>query len=263
MGTDPQPYLALMARLAGAGLFVQSLEVMWNWREMREDGLLGWRPARANGLKRLAGRLHAFPLCGWWLGLRALLAALAITGACAGEAGLAVSAALVALQLWYNRRFTMIAGNCETLFLIDLVAVLTGTLPEASHLLRSAALAFVTAHVAIAYAMAGIDKLRSHAWRDGSRLLQVVRDSSYSLPAGAVVLERRPGLTRTLTWTVLALELLLPVAVFLPMPVFVALLAGGLCFHLTVAIVMGLHGFWWSFAAAYPALWFTHEWLLA
>ncbi|HWZ95156.1 MAG TPA: hypothetical protein VNW30_08185 [Opitutaceae bacterium] len=259
MAVDPQPFLLLMVRLCGAGILIQSLEVLWNWRELRRDRLLGWRPsALAGPVRRLSDWLHGYPACACLLVARAILAAAGIGWAGDRNAAFGIVGAMVVLQLYYNRRFLAIAGNCETLFLVCLVAVMAGASPGASLRLKSAALGFVAVHVALAYAVAGTDKVRSPAWRNGSRLLQVIRDGSYRLPGLAAHLENRPGLARALAWSVVALECLFPVAVFLPNPVFVFFLAGGICFHATIAILMGLHGFLWAFLAAYPAVWFVH-----
>ncbi len=260
MSPDPQQLLTLTAQLAGLGIGIQTLEVLANAAELRDDGLLGWRPGpgRFGAWARLPRRLNYFPGCIWVLRFRALLAALAVFVPYGGAIAAGVLGLLLIVQLYYNRRFTMIAGNCETLFLVCIFAAWVGTLPGGSVRLRSVALLFIALQVAIAYAVAGFDKLRTPTWRNGARLLQIVRDGSYHLSGPARHLGAKPWLARVLAWTVIGLELLLAGAVLVPEPIFGIILAAGLCLHAMIAFAMGLHGFWWAFASAYPSLWFTH-----
>jgi hypothetical protein len=72
-------------------------------------------------------------------------------------------------------------------------------------------------------------------------------------PADAF-LRRHPALLPWLSRSVVAAECLFPLALVTPLPVSLALLAGGLAFHLLAAVFMGLNTFLWSFAATYPAI---------
>jgi len=257
MPIDPDPLFALMARLCCIGLLLQTTEVLWNAGELREGRLFGWS-ATPPTRWRWPGFLYAYPLCRWLLVTRAALALLGLGADFGGAGGTWLLGGLVILQLYYNRRFRMLAGNCETLFLICLVAVWVGSLPGASSRLKTGAMAFVAIHVGIAYAAAGVNKLRSWSWRSGARLLQVVSAGSYSMPRLAAVLQSHRDFALVLTWGVILLEVAFPLAVFLPTPVFWVILISGVSFHAGLAFAMGLHGFWWAFLAAYPSVWFIH-----
>ncbi len=255
MHADPQTCLALTLRLGAAGVLVQSLEVLWQWRELRDERLFGWAKGRRRGTSLLWG----FPGCVWLLVARAAFAASGVIVPYESTAACAVAGGLVLAQLGYNRRFTMLAGNSETMFLVALAAAWVGTLPGASVRLQSGALLFLAAHALLAYFAAGAHKLGSRLWRSGARLRQIARFGSYELPplAWRFVETRRGAIM--VSWMLIALELTLPGAIFFPAPVFWAVLAAGFAFHTVVAVTMGLHGFWWAFAAAYPAIVFAHE----
>ena len=64
---------------------------------------------------------------------------------------------------------------------------------------------------------------------------------------------------RNLARSVILLELFFPLCVVLPAPLFFAVLGAGAIFHVSIAISMGLHGFFWSFVATYPAFYFARE----
>lgn len=255
--SDPAALLALTLRLSAIGIFVQSTEVLSHGRELRTGRLFGRIDARRSWWRDLIRGVDDYPGCAWMLGLRAVLAAAAVVVPYPSLAASAIVAALVGLQLYYNRRFVILAGNCETVFLVALVAAGAGALPGVAGWMRGVALGFLAVQVALAYFVAGVHKLRSPAWRDGQRLRQIAADGPYLWPDFARPLARG-GLARLSSWGIIGWELAMPAAVLLPSPYFEVMLAGGVIFHGLVAVVMGLHGFWWSFMAAYTGLIFVH-----
>ncbi|MCB0961792.1 MAG: hypothetical protein KDA98_00540, partial [Acidimicrobiales bacterium] len=91
-------------------------------------------------------------------------------------------------------------------------------------------------------------------WREGVALGWVANLRSLGAPWAADLLSRRPRLRVALSWAVMVGEVCFPLALFLPAPGVVAVLAAGLLFHLATAVVMGLNTFVWAFAATYPAV---------
>ncbi len=258
---EAQPLFSLAMRLCGVGVLIQSLEVLWNGRELRDHGLLAWEAAEiaaTRPIRQLIRTLHRRRFALVLLGVRAIAAGICVVIPYDNAAVFWLLGGLVAAQLYYNRRFLMLAGNSDTMYLISLSALFVGALPGGSIRLQSAALLFVAVHLLLAYALAGYDKLVSFAWRNGARLIQIFQDSSYRLPRLAAWISARPRRALILSRGVIALELLFPLCVALPSAGFWALVAGGLLFHFAVAVTMGLHGFWWSFLSGYPALWFVH-----
>lgn len=252
--------LSFGTRWCCIGVVIQSLEVLRNFKDLRDPGLLGWMRSGGPGggfARRGIQFANRYPAVAIILALRAIAA-----GAIFLDLGAAmkfgVLAFLVMAQLYYNRRFTMLAGNSETMFLVCLVGYWAASLPGGSVLLRSVALMFIAGQILLAYFVAGLNKLISPAWRLGRQMRQIVAGSSYQVPTILVRVCTRRMIARSLCWTVILLQLLFPASVVLPGGFFWFFLTAGLLFHTGVAVIMGLHGFWWSFIAAYPALYFVH-----
>jgi hypothetical protein len=253
--------LTATLRVCAAGIAVQSLEVLALRRELAPAGLLGWRSAAGEGLRaRVAGAMNGLGASTGLLAVRLGVALACVVLPWTAPATFWCVVVLVVLQLAYNRRFAIIAGNCETMFLLELFALAVAAQPGASAALQAIALGFVAAHAALAYLVAGLHKLGSIPWCTGARLQQIVRHGSYELPEPWARSLRERRAAAIASWAVIGLELALPFAIFFPSPLFGILLGAGFLFHTGIALALGLHGFWWSFAAAYPALVFAHGW---
>ncbi|HVU32153.1 MAG TPA: hypothetical protein VHE61_01880, partial [Opitutaceae bacterium] len=102
MALDPQNLLGLTARLAGVGICIQTLEVLANAPELRDDRLLGWQrgPARFGFWSRLPRMLNLFPGCRYTLALRAAVSALVVFIPYGGTLAAGMLGLLLALQLY-------------------------------------------------------------------------------------------------------------------------------------------------------------------
>jgi hypothetical protein len=139
------------------------------------------------------------------------------------------------------------------MFVIVLTAAAIGETTHSAMVLR-ACLTFIAMQSCLAYGSAGIAKARSMVWRSGSAIRRVLRTRSVGAPLGARVFDRSPIAARAACWGVIVLECGMPFSVLLPQPFMLAALGLGLVLHVSIAIVMGLGGFLWVFAATYPAI---------
>ncbi|HEY1107655.1 MAG TPA: hypothetical protein VGE76_03455 [Opitutaceae bacterium] len=261
---EPAALLALSAQICCLGVLLQSLEVLWNWRELGPAGLLRWTTSgiARNPAARVVRWLHRGPAS------RAILlarSAAALAGLFLPYGGVAMGCALGSLflaQLYYNRRFFVIVSNADSMFLIVLAALAAAALPGASATLQAGALCFMAGHAAVAYFATGKNKLRAPTWRNGARLAQIMRDGGFRFAPLGAAFSRWPLIAAGSAWIVILLQLLFPLSLFLPSPVFWLFVAGGLLLHAGIAFTMGLHDFFWSFVSTYPALWFVHARLL-
>jgi hypothetical protein len=64
-----------------------------------------------------------------------------------------------------------------------------------------------------------------------------------------------------LTQAIFIFEVLLPASLFAPRPIFLCALAAMLVFHIACAVTMGLNTFVWAFAACYPAVLWSWQYL--
>lgn len=264
--SDPFDTLSLLTislRLLGVGLVLQSLELLVNERELRNDGLLGWRERRGRwfGSGGALRWLHASPMCSVLIAVRALAAATCLVLPFDAPAMPWILAVLTAAQAWHNHRFKMIHEGSDSMYLIGLFAMFAAAVDPADPRLRMAALGFFCGQLLLAYFAAGLDKVRAKAWRDGTLVMRALSDGAHRFEPIGNILARRPGLACGVSWGVILLELLFPLAVLVPHPGFWIFAALGIAFHGAVAVCMGLHGFFWSFVAGYPAVYFVASFL--
>lgn len=251
-------------RCLAAGVLVRSLEALANRQEFPCDRLLGWRRAgidRTGRLARVERAISAPDVAVFLLAARCAAAAACL--------GLPFTSATIPWllgylawsQAYWNRRFRLIANAADVMFLIGLSAMFTASLDAADAQLQGIALTFLGLHALLAYLMAGLDKIRSPHWRGGRILTLTFESSNWRSDGVGTLLAGHPSLARVASWGVITVELLLPACVFLPTPAFHVVLALGASFHVAVAVLMGLHGFLWSFLSAYPGIYFIHHWL--
>jgi hypothetical protein len=70
------------------------------------------------------------------------------------------------------------------------------------------------------------------------------------------LLGAHPTVSRFVCWSVIGFECSAPLLILAGTPGAVAIIACGLVFHASIAMLMGLNVFLWAFAATYPALLF-------
>jgi hypothetical protein len=112
----------------------------------------------------------------------------------------------------------------------------------------------------ICYVTNGLIKLQEPAWRSGAALHRLIQLDTYSIPAvkawAAGTDQRVIG---WLSMGVICWELSAVAAPFLPREGLYLFMAGGILFHLTVAMAMGLNTFFFTFLSTYPAILFLHR----
>jgi hypothetical protein len=112
---------------------------------------------------------------------------------------------------------------------------------------------WIAGQLTIAYATSGWSKLFLARWRNGEAPRQALSSYMWGHRWSAALLQRR-GLALALGWAVIVAEILFPLALFAPMPVLIAVLAGFWAFHWAIAWLMGINTYPWAFAAAYPSV---------
>jgi len=133
------------------------------------------------------------------------------------------------------------------------IARLTPTSAVASTLLWVVAL-----QGCLAYLTAGVAKLISPIWRSGAAVPGITSTRMYGSVMAVRLVKGRPWLWMALAWSVILAECVFPASLAAPIPVALALLAGGITFHIMSGVVMGLNTFIWSFLSTYPAILWCH-----
>jgi hypothetical protein len=255
---DLDQALSFAVRLCAIGQLVGLLELLLVRGELSDSGFLDWTMignlsprarTRAGGVIRRAFR--RLP--------RRAFAGILIADACAAAALLVwpasppLIALVVALQVGVLKRHHLTIDGSDQMMLVVLVACLLGRVGGGVVSAR-AAVSFLAAELALAYAVAGFAKATSSQWRSGVAFSVIAQTRMYGQPFVARVVRAHPIIGRAAAWSVVGWESLCFVTLTAPRPVVIAMLALGVGFHVGCAVVMGLNRFVWAFVASYPAL---------
>lgn len=257
---DSSVALGLTERVAAVGVVLGCLELLARPGTLRADGLLSWPVARLRSRRLSVGAparaldvLLAPPGVQVVTTVRLLAGGavlLAPTASAVSVVGLVVAAATTLLLMV---RTSYGNDGADQMLLLVLIPCAAARLVGTERALEYA-IWFVAAQCCLAYVTSGLGKLAGRSWRDGTGLVGVLGTATYGVPRLAALLRRHPALALALSWSVILSEVLFPLVFVVPDPVALAMLAGGLSFHLGSAAVMGLNAFVWAFGAAYPAI---------
>lgn len=255
-----QTSLSLCARLAACSILISSLELLVNRQLLREDGLLSWSLGRLRLDALVAGRaaslwhlVSTYPNIVVIHAAAVMIAASMAAGPVAWSISPLPALALGAVYTIANVRTHYGHDGADQLAGFVMLSIgVSGLAP--TDVSRIACIGFLTFQACLAYGTAGWAKLPMPGWRDGTYLTAILSTEVYGTPAIGRFLAAHPMLARAATLGVLAWECTFPLALVLPAPFAYTMLALGLVFHATNAVVMRLNTFVWSFAATYPAV---------
>lgn len=121
------------------------------------------------------------------------------------------------------------------------------------------ALGYLAVQLLLSYTLAGWVKLVNPDWRSGQALRDIFEFSVYPVSESLRAWAHAPGMLLGLSWTVIAFEVLFPLAM-LNGTLLTAALGVAFMFHLSNAGLFGLSRFVWIWVAGYPCLfWFQQE----
>jgi hypothetical protein len=254
----------LSAVLVLAGVIVGDLEMLFRRRQLGPDGFYSWDFLRSSRSWTVRGRvaaiadaLFSYPNV---LALiiaqlaAALLAVLAATEALpVGDLEWLVAVLGVSLLLHLRNQYGMDgADQMQAVVLSGLVLFWLAP----TRLAQDIALIFIAAQGMLSYFTAGFAKLISPMWRNGTAIRHIVSTRSYGSSAATRVMQHFRFLSPALCWATICFECLLPLLVLCgPTPCLV-FMAMGVVFHTSIAALMGLNVFVWSFVSTYPSLYF-------
>jgi len=161
-----------------------------------------------------------------------------------------------------NYRDSIGREGSDQMQLIILMALFLTSQFWSSELLRLIGLIFIAIQSSISYSVAGISKLFSKYWRNGSAFFSIMNTVSYGDQRLAKLYHRRKYLGLITCWIVIVFECLFPLVFFLPERFMFVFLGTALIFHLANAFIMGLNNFTWTFLATYPSIVLTNHLLM-
>jgi hypothetical protein len=239
------------------GVAIGCLEILSQPAQLRPAGFYSWDVLRTlrgwtvrGPFAGIAGWLFDTPVVLGLFGLQLVAAILAILGV--GPTAAWIAIALVVNLLFHLRNQHGLDGSdqMQTIVLASLLVLQLSPTPTG----QLAALGFIGAQSVLSYFTAGIAKAISPTWRSGAAVAAVLRTASYGGPTSARVLDRHPILSKLGCYGTLVFECAMPLLVFVSPEACLVFIAAGVLFHGSIAAMMGLNLFFWSFVSTYPAL---------
>ncbi len=255
--------LAVQSLLLGAGLVmaISAAEMLVRFRVYAKEGILSW------DLGRRAPQIHNRPVF-LRLGdffyhdqrfkvlfaIRLVLGlGLVVCGVFAYLSPPLLAAALLSSLLVVYRAGPGQDGAFQLQMLI-LFVLFTCSISPWNSLPFRIGLYFLSAQLVLSYLLAGIAKLRGRTWRDGTGLVGIFGTVYHGVGWVHRILAGRRSLAKVLSWFVIGFEVLFPLVLIGNAWLVAGFLVVTTLFHLLTSFLMGLNGFFLSFAAAYPAL---------
>jgi hypothetical protein len=262
---SPQSMALWCAVPLAIGVAIDSLELVADRVQLQEGGLYGYtvlatgRPITLWGpFAPLFGSIFRYPAVLGLAGVQLLgatlllLAATVRTPALIVPAGLACLVIMLARMLLYLRNQLGLDGADQMTLVVCTGLAVALLVPD--HGAQILAVDYLAAQLLLSYAVAGIAKAISPVWRSGKAMPGIMSTIGYGSPAVGDLLKRHPKLAKAACWGVIVFECSAPVLILLGTPGALAIIAVGLGFHISIALLMGLNNFLWSFGATYPAL---------
>ncbi|MFC0429191.1 hypothetical protein [Kutzneria buriramensis] len=246
--------------LISAGIILSSLEAMCRPEDVEDGGLLSWRIGRTRSKRMVRGRAaKVFDLLFTPPGIQ-ILTAMRLTAStmlllpgsrqvkAAAAAFLAGSNVLLQLRTNYG------ADGSDHVNIVVCAALAASKFFPNDEKARNACTAFIAGQSVISYFAAGLAKVISPYWRDGSGMQGIFRTKTYGQKQVGELLQKFPWFAKAAGWSVWAGEMAFPLALLAPKPIALGLLGTGVSFHAGNAAFMGLNRFLWAFSATYPAV---------
>jgi len=256
----------LAVRLCCIGRAISLAELALARRERRPGGMLNWRVAgmvldegssRLSSLARLRRLLwKSFVGMPPWLFTCLLwIEAAVVLSLFLFPATTDLRAAAATLLLIEMKRHYFSVDGSDEMMLLFLAATSLGGIGNSSLYVAW----FLAAEIVLAYTTAGVYKAASPFWQKGKALLSITRTRAFGHPHISKLLNRYPLLAHASELSLLLWESGFIIALVAPRPVLWMILAAGIIFHLSCALVMGLNTFLWAFAAGYPCVIFANQ----
>lgn len=255
--------LALQALQFGAGLLmaITAAEMLLKFQVFAKSGLLSWELGRRAShvynrpfLRKIGDflyderRFRALFLIRFMLGTGMLVCS--ILGILFPPL---MAAALLSSLLVLFRSGPGHDGSFQLRLLMQFV-LFTCSISPLDSLAFRIGLYFLSTQLVLSYLLAGIAKLRGATWRDGTALISIFGTVYHGSAWAYKLLNTRRKLSLALSWFVIGFEVLFPLILIGNGELLIVFLIVTTLFHLSTSFLMGLNGFFFSFAAAYPAL---------
>lgn len=140
-------------------------------------------------------------------------------------------------------------GGSDSMIVSVLIGLLLSLIPSDKNL----GLLYIGAHSFLSYLIPGIAKMKNLNWLNGSELKLIFEKSFYPVP-NLLKFPLQNDLARKVIATTIALFECSILIGLLNSQYMIGFCIAAFVFHLSNAVVLGLHRFTWAWVATYPAL---------
>jgi len=148
----------------------------------------------------------------------------------------------------------LVMSVSDQLQVIIFAVLLVFYLSPFNPIVQKTAIFFICFQSLLSYFMAGLAKLSSSAWKNGTAIKDIMNTESFGNKSFAKILIDKPFISKLVCWCVIIFECSFPVLIFTGLQTTFFLIILGILFHLSISIFMRFNSFFWSFIATYPAL---------
>ncbi|EPP2133214.1 hypothetical protein ACUNB3_001131 [Vibrio alginolyticus] len=256
---DPILALDYIARLISLAVVISSSEllVLNKKGEFSTTGAWSWAVVsasvgpRLDTLNFLYSNKYSFPTLIWF---RLTLSILIIFLGLEAAVSPVIVLSLFTVQLLLNMRIIWGDDGSDQMLSICLGALLFTSIFNTNENIKVLCLGFVAAQLALSYFSSGAAKLFGKEWRNGTALSKVLSHYSYGNENLSNILSQHPLVGKFASYGVMVFQLSFPLYFVLPYDLAVIYLIMGFFFHFSIACIMRLNGFLFTFCAGYPAL---------
>jgi hypothetical protein len=241
------------------------LESLYNSRIYRPAHLLDWRYVKAyrplftasSRGEKVFDAIFSYPSTLFLFGLRLVFAVYICWDLWSGQNPEPAVLLLCATGLAASMRNAYSNNGSDQLANIVLVVLAINILSGNTGFPRAISIFFIAFQGSLAYFTAGLLKATNKRWRNGNHLQAIMCTGFFGNRSCKYILDRTPSSYVTLSILLIIWEMTMGASPFLPPAICLAVLAGGVIFHLSVAVIMGFNTFLWAFLATYPAIYFV------
>ncbi|SNZ06823.1 hypothetical protein SAMN06269185_1299 [Natronoarchaeum philippinense] len=260
---DPAVILQITAIALSMHIVLTSLEHLRSRERFTDGGMLSWEVTKLHLQRnRVADRLAPLlrnPYFQWMLVAR-LLVGLALGGlAVTGNVSPFLLAPVVVLDIAIALRHQGGLSGDYHIATVVAVGLLVASAASPGSTLQLAGLLFIAVQSILSYLIAGLSKLVSTEWRDGSAIVVVFSTRVWGHGGIYNLANDHPRLSQLLSVSVIAFESLFPLVLIVDPVWTLGFFVAGFVFHLATALFMRLNGFLIAFPATYPAVFYAND----
>ncbi len=251
----------LIQTLASIAVIVNAIEIIVERHQYGPRGIYNLEVLRTNKkwmmskwIEPIYNFLFKYPNYIFLVSIQLVVAILVISHFFTNQSTLFIIIILVVHLLSHLRNQYGLDGSDQLQIII--FACLLGFYATTDPLIQKYSIFFLCFQSLLSYLMAGIAKLFSSSWRKGNAIAGIINTESFGNKVLAQFLINNPLLSKLVCWWIIMFECIFPILIFTGIQNTILFILSGTMFHLSIAIIMRLNSFFWSFIAPYPAMLF-------